>query len=86
MPPKIKESECVGCGACIDICPEGVIELDEGISKVKNPNKCINCWACLTACPLGLISKGDGKGKRFGMDEDDEEVLEPKPAKTKKKK
>ncbi len=31
------ESKCIGCGACVDICPNSVFEMgDDGKAKVKN--------------------------------------------------
>ena len=61
MPPKIDTKECAGCGACVEICPENVLELVEGVSKVMNPGACTNCGACVGACPLGLITEGKVK-------------------------
>jgi NAD-dependent dihydropyrimidine dehydrogenase PreA subunit len=63
MPPKINKKECAGCGACIDICPNNVLELVDGVAKVMNPTACIDCWACVDTCPLGIISQGKTKRK-----------------------
>ena len=55
--PKIDEDTCIGCGACVAICPE-VYELgDDGKSHVKNPdgcNKC-DCQASADSCPVAAI-------------------------------
>ena len=43
-------SKCIGCGACIDACPNGLIrEGDAGI--VIDRDGCIRCGACADACP-----------------------------------
>lgn len=49
----ILKDKCIGCGACVAICPEG-FELKNGKSHVKNPKaKCIKEAAA--SCPVGAI-------------------------------
>lgn len=50
----IKESECVGCGACVDVCPEGAITCDD--IAVIDAGKCVDCGACVDECPSSAIS------------------------------
>jgi ferredoxin len=38
---------CVGCGACVGICPVGTLRIDNGIIKI-GPN-CTRCLRCVTA-------------------------------------
>lgn len=54
MALKISE-ECVACGACAEVCPEGAIA--EGDSYVIDAAKCSECETCVDACPLGCIAK-----------------------------
>jgi NAD-dependent dihydropyrimidine dehydrogenase PreA subunit len=54
MVASINERECVGCGVCIEACPEGAIKVDE-VAKV-NPKLCTGCAACVDECPNGAIS------------------------------
>jgi len=50
------ERKCINCGACISICPTGVLSLDELTYKLKfDYEKCIVCGNCVEACPLGAI-------------------------------
>ena len=45
--------ECIACGACVDTCPVGAIEL--GDKAVINPDVCVDCDACEDACPVAAI-------------------------------
>ena len=49
----VKESECVGCGACVDVCPEGAITCDD--IAVIDASKCIDCGACIDECPSSAL-------------------------------
>lgn len=48
-------SECVGCGACVDVCPQSAITLDD--IAVVDASKCVDCGACIDECPAGAISE-----------------------------
>lgn len=49
----VLKNKCIGCGACVAVCPEG-FELKKGKSNVKNPKaKCIKEAAA--SCPVGAI-------------------------------
>lgn len=34
----IDEDECIGCGACVDSCPDVFIMNDDNIAEVSNPD------------------------------------------------
>ncbi|MDR0888485.1 MAG: 4Fe-4S binding protein [Coriobacteriales bacterium] len=50
---------CKGCGLCVDVCPQTIMQLDQEVitSKGYHPAKCIDqdaCTACLSCammCP-----------------------------------
>jgi len=52
---KTEEEECVGCGACEDICPVGAVEILDGVAKV-DMDWCIGCGVCAVVCPTEAIS------------------------------
>lgn len=52
--PKIVISGCDGCGACVDVCPKGILELNETV-VVKDEIKCSLCRLCEKACESGAI-------------------------------
>ena len=47
--------ECIGCGACAEICPvDAVTMIDE--RPVVDANWCIGCGVCAVSCPADVIS------------------------------
>lgn len=51
----VKDSySCCGCGACMNICPKGAIDMREDPAGFKFPHidtsKCIECGLCLKVC------------------------------------
>lgn len=46
---------CIGCGACADICPVAAVEMKDG-SPVLDLDWCIGCGVCAVSCPAGVIS------------------------------
>ena len=50
-------SDCVSCGACVDVCP--VSAISEGDAKYNiDADTCIDCGACEGECPTSAISAG----------------------------
>jgi tetrahydromethanopterin S-methyltransferase subunit A len=56
---KIVVEKCTGCGACVDVCPEKVFELQEEgnkkVSMVAAEGLCFACRACEVRCPERAI-------------------------------
>ncbi|MEE1101381.1 MAG: Coenzyme F420 hydrogenase/dehydrogenase, beta subunit C-terminal domain [Agathobacter sp.] len=51
-----EQEKCVGCFACMNICPKGAIsigynDLDKTIPVIDD-SKCINCGLCQSVCPV----------------------------------
>ena len=47
---------CVGCGSCIDVCPQGCI-VSSSIPYVIEQGHCLRCGNCLSVCPAGAVIK-----------------------------
>jgi thioredoxin reductase/ferredoxin len=59
--PFVDASRCIGCGACVDACPEGdPLGVVAGTAVVINGLRCVGHGHCETACPVGAIQVGLG--------------------------
>lgn len=50
----VKGGGCIGCGACLSLCPFGALEVeicDLGYPIPLKSPKCNNCGICLSDCP-----------------------------------
>lgn len=57
--PQLYAEKCTACGACVQVCPTGAIELaDEDSDRVVKfkYEKCISCALCEEACPEDAVS------------------------------
>ncbi len=53
---KIDNSNCNGCGDCVEICPCTVYELKDEKAVVVDIDACTDCGLCEKQCPTGAIS------------------------------
>lgn len=59
--PAINASLCVGCGTCVDVCPEtGTLELVNGKAILAHPERCTGHSKCAEVCPTQAISMAVG--------------------------
>ncbi len=69
--PVVDHNVCLGCGSCIDACPEQgshkVLGLINNKSHLISPTYCIGHGSCKDACPHGGITLVFGTEKR-GVD------------------
>ncbi len=57
---------CVGCLACVAVCPIGAMRWYPGI---PTPFKCVACGACARACPkaaIEIVDRETGKAEKAG--------------------
>jgi len=58
--PNITDQECTLCNACVDICREKAIAIEDHLSQpVLNNSLCLKCGQCVDVCPTGTIEKGE---------------------------
>lgn len=56
MHPHINAMECIGCGGCVDACPEqDVLGVFDGKAVLVHGSKCVGHGLCADACPVGAI-------------------------------
>ena len=55
--PVVDWDLCIGCGSCVELCPE-VFELKDDKAYVKASDKCdtCNCKEAMEICPVEAIT------------------------------
>jgi len=65
------ERTCSACGNCVEVCPFGAIELQEGrfgLAAHVNAAQCKGCGCCVAACPSGAMQqRGFNDRQLLGM-------------------
>jgi NAD-dependent dihydropyrimidine dehydrogenase PreA subunit len=54
MEMQINVDLCTGCSACVEVCPNGAMQLIGGLA-VLDQAACTQCQSCVDACPAGAI-------------------------------
>ena len=73
--PEFHEEDCMGCGACFQVCPAKAIEMqDKGNKRILtlNLDMCIFCGQCQANCPTekGIILSSEFDLATTGKRED----------------
>lgn len=58
----LDEAVCMGCGACVDVCPHAVFLIEEKKARIVSRGTCMECGACARNCPVSAISVNAGVG------------------------
>ena len=59
MRPIVNEDKCVHCLICVNLCPEGCIEVKDGKKGTINLDYCKGCGVCASQCPAKCIDMKD---------------------------
>lgn len=51
----INDDRCVGCDACVAVCPTNVLDLINNKSRVLRFQDCIQCEQCMWVCPTDAL-------------------------------
>jgi NAD-dependent dihydropyrimidine dehydrogenase PreA subunit len=52
----VDRDACIGCGACVDMCPKQILGLDgENKCVVSDQSKCDRLGGCERVCPTDAI-------------------------------
>ena len=59
--PQIDNAACIGCGSCVEACPEGdVLGVVFGKATIINGDRCVGHGYCEQVCPVGALKVGLG--------------------------
>mgnify|MGYP003594361543 FL=1 len=47
--------KCTRCGFCSEVCPSGIIRVDDTGPVLIAPKACIKCGHCVAVCPQAAI-------------------------------
>ncbi|WP_299977916.1 4Fe-4S dicluster domain-containing protein [Desulfobacula sp.] len=61
--PGVFDEACTLCSACVEVCDENAVMLDEeNVKPIISSHQCLYCAKCISACPTGTLGE---KGKGF---------------------
>lgn len=66
-----READCLRCGSCAAICPQGALRLDARVHI--DQSRCVRCGRCVEACPTGALLFD---GREISADEAEEILLQ----------
>ena len=46
--------KCIGCGTCVDVCPNDAMRIDSG-ARTCDRDLCVRCWKCVAGCFSGAL-------------------------------
>jgi nitroreductase/Pyruvate/2-oxoacid:ferredoxin oxidoreductase delta subunit len=50
----VDSETCVGCGACVRICPSDTLSMGDGVARVTG-DRSLNCGHCAAVCPVDAV-------------------------------
>jgi thioredoxin reductase (NADPH) len=61
----INDDRCIGCEACVDVCPTEVLDLVDHKVRVARFSDCVQCEQCANACPTtALVMYREGESPK----------------------
>ncbi len=54
--------QCVGCGMCIQVCPQAVLAMNGRKACIVDLDGCMECGACARNCPAEALQVTPGVG------------------------
>ncbi len=70
----VSGTRCVGCGLCVETCPQGAIAMADEYARIDN-QLCVNCQLCVRQCHQKAINYIDSKPYKVAFGTDDGELL-----------
>ena len=58
----LDEEKCIGCGMCLEVCPQEVLEMNGRHARIVDRDGCMECGACAMNCPVSAVTVESGVG------------------------
>jgi len=59
---ELNASRCIGCNMCTEVCPHGVLTVQNGKAQIDDLDSCMECGACSRNCPVSALRVEQGVG------------------------
>jgi ferredoxin len=59
---RLDQEKCIGCGMCLQVCPQAVLSQSNGKVDIANRDACMECGACARNCPVNAFNVKPGVG------------------------
>jgi NAD-dependent dihydropyrimidine dehydrogenase PreA subunit len=59
---QLDPDKCNGCLVCQEVCPHGVLKVQDRKAQIVDRDACIECGACALNCEPGALSVDAGVG------------------------
>ena len=51
----LDQDRCIGCSACVEVCPIGIVEIGVDGVRERSPELCVGCGHCVAVCPTEAL-------------------------------
>jgi thioredoxin reductase len=77
--PSVNTATCIGCAACVEVCPRGVLAIRDFWAEVVAPEACCGFMLCEAVCPNRSLTivEGEPPSDRPKMDPNRQSVDRP---------
>ena len=52
----VDKDKCEGCEECVNNCPVGVFQMNDGKADPYQAESCEGCETCISVCPSGAVT------------------------------
>ena len=55
MKIQVDAARCTGCGICVQVCPQMILEIIDGTMQARDEARCMGCFGCEDECPFDAV-------------------------------